>query len=173
LDLINPEREKMFGGGHQQVTRANAWDRLSSIPMDVFFFPRDQNATVDLYGLGDRCLHEPASRRLDGEIYCAIHNIRDCNPLVNDELRQARESGEVLLWRRPGGRLAWIEVPPFTSELSCAQSLLPEALVTFYRDARKVCATALQARALSNEPPPLRYSQSARTTSSLGGDFRR
>jgi len=133
-----------------------------SIPMDVFFFPRGQNPAVDLYGLGDRCLREPASRRLDGEIYCAIHNVRDCNPLANDSLRQARESGEVLVQGRPGGGIAWIAAPSFTADLRCAQSLLPEALVTFYRDARKVCATALQARALANELPPLRDSQSAR-----------
>jgi hypothetical protein len=30
---------------------------------------------------------------------------------------------------------------------------LPEGLFTFYRDAQRVCATALQARALANEPP--------------------
>jgi hypothetical protein len=142
-----------------------------SISMDAFFFPCAQNATVDLYGLGERCLREPASRRLDGEIYCAIHNVRDCNPLVNDSLRQARESGEVLVQCRPGGGIAWIEVPPFTADLRCAQSLLPEVLVTFYRDARKLCATALQARALANEPPLSR--QSARTTSSLGNNFHR
>ena len=141
-----------------------------SIFMDVFFFPRAQSATVDLYGLGDRCLREPASRRLDGEIYCAIHDIRDCNPLVNDSLRQARESGEVLVQCRPGGGIAWIEVPPFTADLRCARSLLPKALVTFYRDARKLCATALQARALANEPPLLRQSAGT-TTSSLGDNF--
>jgi hypothetical protein len=61
--------------------------------MDTFFFPTEQNATVDLYGLGDRCLHEPASRRLDGEIYCTINNVKDLNPLVNDRLLQARERG--------------------------------------------------------------------------------
>jgi hypothetical protein len=32
---------------------------------------------------------------------------------------------------------------------------MPEGLVTFFRDARRVCATALQARALANEPPLL------------------
>jgi hypothetical protein len=43
--------------------------------MDVFFVPPEQDAAVDLYGLGYRCLHEPASRRLDGKIYCAVHNV--------------------------------------------------------------------------------------------------
>ena len=52
-----------------------------------------------------------------------------------------------------GDGLAWIEAPPFTTELKFAEVLLPEGLLTFYRDARKVCATALQARALANEPP--------------------
>jgi hypothetical protein len=40
-----------------------------------------------------------------------------------------------------------------TIELRYAESLLPGGLSTFYRDARKVCATALHARALANEPP--------------------
>jgi hypothetical protein len=60
-----------------------------------------------------------------------------------------------LLEHRPGEALDWIEAPPFTSVLKYAESLLPDGLCTLYRDARKVCATALQARALANEPPPL------------------
>jgi hypothetical protein len=121
----------------------------------AFFISTEQNATVDLYGLGYRCLHEPASRRLDGEIYCAVHNISDSNPLINDQQLHARENGELLVEHCPGDRLAWIEVPPFTAELKYAESLLPKGLFTFYRDARSVCATALQARALANEPPPV------------------
>ena len=120
--------------------------------MDAFSFPAEQHIKLDLYGLGRRCLREPPSRRLDGEIYCALHNIIDRNPLINDQLLQAREDGEVLVEHCPGG-LAWIEVPPFTAELKFAESLLPEGLFTFYRDAQRVCATALQARALANEPP--------------------
>ena len=123
-------------------------------PMDAFFFPTDSNGPVDLYGLGDRCLREPASRRLDGEIYCAIHNVTDWNPLLNNQQFRARESGDILL-EHPGDGLVWIEAPPFTTELRYAESLLPEGLLTFYRDARQVCATALQARALANEPPPM------------------
>jgi hypothetical protein len=121
--------------------------------MDAFLFPAKQHIKLDLYGLGHRCLREPASRRLDGEIYCAVHNIIDRNPLINDQLLQAREDGEVLVEHCPSDGLAWIEVPPFTAELKYAEALLPEGLFTFYRDARKVCATALQARALANEPP--------------------
>ena len=117
--------------------------------MDTFFSPTNQNATVDLYGLGDRCLHEPTSRRLDGEIYCTIHNVKDLNPLLNDRLLQARERGEVLVEHWPSVGPAWIEAPPFTAELKHAQSLLPEGVATFFRDARRVCATALQARALA------------------------
>jgi hypothetical protein len=94
-------------------------------------------------------------KRLDGEIYGALHNIIDRNPLINDQLLQAREDGEVLVEHCPGDELAWIEVPPFTAELKFAESLLPDGLFTFYRDAQRVCATALQARALANEPPPL------------------
>jgi hypothetical protein len=113
------------------------------------------DAKVNLYGLGTRCLYEPASRRLDGEIYCAIHNVTDWNHLINDQQFQARESGEVLVEHCPDEGLHWIEAPPFTTDLRCAESLLPEGVLTFYRDARRVCATALQARALANEPAPL------------------
>jgi hypothetical protein len=123
--------------------------------MDAFSFPAEQHIKLDLYGLGRRCLREPASRRLDGEIYCALHNISDSNPLINDQQLHARENGDVLVEHCPGDGLGWIEVPPFTAELKYAESLLPEGLFTFYRDARSVCATALQARALANEPPPL------------------
>jgi hypothetical protein len=69
--------------------------------------------------------------------------------LDNQQLR-ARENGQLLLEHRPGDGLDWIEAPPFTSELKYAESLLPDGLCTLYRD-----ATALQARALANEPPPL------------------
>ena len=100
-------------------------------------------------------MYEPASRRLDGEIYCAIHKVTDWNPLINDQMLRARDNGEVLVEHRPGEGLYWIEAPPFTTELRYAESLLPEGLRTFYRDVRKVCATALQARALANEPPPV------------------
>jgi hypothetical protein len=123
--------------------------------MGAFIFSEEQQVSLDLYGLGTRCLCEPASRRLDGEIYCAIHNITDWNPLLSSLQFRARESGEVLVEHHPGEGLNWIEAPPFTTELRYAESLLPEGLCTFYRDARKVCATALQARALANEPPPL------------------
>lgn len=123
--------------------------------MDAFLFPAERHIKLDLYGLGRRCLREAASRRLDGEIYCALHNIIDRNPLINDQLLQAREDGEVLVEHRPGDGLFWIEAPPFTTELRYAESLLPEGLLTFYQDARRVCATALQARALANEQPPM------------------
>ena len=113
----------------------------------------DRHVPRDLYGLGARCLSEPASRRLDGEIYCAVYNVRDGNPLSSDRLLHARENGEVLVEHCPGDGLGWIEAPPFTADLRYAESLLPEGLLTFFRDARSVCATALQARALANEPP--------------------
>jgi hypothetical protein len=122
--------------------------------MHTFIYPGDQRVSVDLYGLGYRCLHEPASRRLDGKIYCTVHMIRDRSPLINDRLVHARANGEVLVEHCPGDGLAWIEAPPFTAELEYAESLLLEGLLTFYRDARRVCATALQARALANGPPP-------------------
>ena len=102
--------------------------------MDAFFFPADSNGPVDLYGLGDRCLREPASRRLDGEIYCTLHNVKDFNPLVNDRLLLARERGEVLVQHCSGAGPSWIEVPPFTAELKYAESLLPEVVQARYAD---------------------------------------
>jgi hypothetical protein len=123
--------------------------------MDTFVFPAHQQVSADLYGLGSRCLRERTSRRLDGQIYCAIHKVTDWNPLMNEQMLQARENGEVLVEHCPADGLAWIEAPPFTAELKFAKSLLPEGLITFYRDARRVCAAALQARALVNEPPPM------------------
>ena len=122
--------------------------------MDAFSY-RKPDATVQLYGLGARCLNEPASRRLDGEIYCALHNVDDWNPLLNHSFELAKENGQVFVEHNPGAGLVWIEVPRFTTKLGYAQTLLPEGLVTFFKDARRTCATALQARALSNEPPPL------------------
>jgi hypothetical protein len=49
------------------------------------------SGTVRLIAPAERCLHERASRRLDGEIYCAesycaVHNIEDTNALSNDNL---------------------------------------------------------------------------------------
>ena len=126
--------------------------------MDAFVSSAEYQASqalVSLHSLGTRSLYERASRRLDGEIYCAIHNVTDWNPLLDDQQLRARENGQVLLEHRAGDELDWIEAPPFTSELKYAESLLPDGLCTLYRDARKVCATAMQARALASEPPPL------------------
>jgi hypothetical protein len=89
-------------------------------------FISSDDAQVNLYGLGTRCLHEPASRRLDGEIYCAIHNVTDWNPLINNQQFQARESGEVLVEHCPDEGLHWIEAPPFTTDIRYAELLLPE-----------------------------------------------
>jgi|ERR1700722_18283696 hypothetical protein len=121
--------------------------------MDAFVSSTEYQASqalVSLHSLGTRCLYERASRRLDGEIYCAIHSVTDWNPLLDNQQLRARENGQLLLEHRPGDGLDWIEAPPFTSELKYAESLLPDGLCTLYRD-----ATALQARALANEPPPL------------------
>jgi hypothetical protein len=85
--------------------------------MDAFVFSADHQAPQALvnlysagtrcYSAGTRCLYERASRRLDGEIYCAIHNVTDWNPLLDDQQLRARENG-------PGEVLGWIEAPPFT-----------------------------------------------------------
>jgi hypothetical protein len=85
--------------------------------MDALIFAAGQQASqasVDLHRLGTRCLREPASRRLDGEIYCAIHKVTDWNPLWNDQMFWARENGEVLVEHSPGDGLCWIEAPPLS-----------------------------------------------------------
>ena len=91
--------------------------------MDAFVSSAEYQASqalVSLHSLGTRCLYERASRRLDGEIYFAIHNVTDWNPLLDDQQLRARENGQVLLEHRPGDELDWIEAPPFTSELKYA-----------------------------------------------------
>src|SRR5664279_1449340 len=102
--------------------------------MDCFFLSADHQASqalVSLHSLGTRCLYERASRRLDGEIYCAVHNVRDWNSLLDDQQLRARENGQVLLEHRPGEALDWIEAPPFTSVLKYAESLLPDGPVSY------------------------------------------
>jgi hypothetical protein len=122
--------------------------------MDSFSVATESAYHGALRELARRCLTEPASRRLDGEIYCALHNIRDANPPGTSSQVPCGEAGEVLVEHQPGAGFAWIEVPPFTTQLKYAESLLPDGLATIYRDARTVCATALLARVLANEPPP-------------------
>ncbi len=107
-----------------------------------------------LVALAGRCLREPASRRLDGEIYCALHNIEDINDLSDHNLVEARENGWVLVEHQHGAGRGWIEAPPFTAELQYAETLVPEGLATIARDPRIVCATALHARALTSAPAP-------------------
>ena len=104
-----------------------------------------------LLGLAARCLKEGASRRLDGEIYCAIHDSGDLNPLSGDNLWSAKMSGQVLVRCRQS--LVWMEAPPFTFERRYAETLLPDGLATICREARFVCAAALRARALTRAPP--------------------
>jgi hypothetical protein len=107
-----------------------------------------------LVALADRCLREPASRRLDGEIYCALHNIEDINDLSDHKLMEARDNGWVLLEYQHGAGRGWIEAPPFTAELQYAETLVPEGLATIARDPRIVCATALHVRTLTSAPAP-------------------
>jgi hypothetical protein len=106
-----------------------------------------------LLALAERCLVEAPSRRLDGEIYCAVHHIMDMNHLNAHNLWEARESGEVLVGHR-GATVEWIEAPPFTTELKYAETLLPERVATILKDPLAVCAAALRARALSDASPP-------------------
>ena len=76
--------------------------------MDAFVSSTEYQASqalVSLHSLGTRCLYERASRRLDGEIYCAIHSVTDWNPLLDDRQLRAMENGQVLLEHRPGEAL--------------------------------------------------------------------
>ena len=106
-----------------------------------------------LLALAEQCLVEAPSRRLDGQIYCAVHHIMDMNHLNAHNLWEARESGEVLVEHR-GATVEWIEAPPFTAELKYAETLLPERVATILKDPRAVCAAALRARAHSGASPP-------------------
>src|SRR5260370_29123519 len=107
-----------------------------------------------LVALAGRCLREPASRRLDGEIYCALHNIEDINDLSDHNLVEARENGWVLVEHQHGAGRGWIEAPPFTAELQYAETLVPEGLATIARDPRIVWAAALHAPARTSAPAP-------------------
>lgn len=115
--------------------------------------PDDPAAAGSLSQLAERCLREGPSRRLDGEIYCAVHALADWNDL-GDELRvAAREAGHVLVAHDSETDTRWIEAPPFTSVLKYAESLMPSGVAYIAREPRIVCATALSARARSGEPP--------------------
>lgn len=46
-----------------------------------------------------------------------------------------------------------IEAPPYSCELKYAESLLPDGLAIIVRDPLKVCAGALNSRALCRAPP--------------------
>jgi hypothetical protein len=104
-----------------------------------------------LVALANRCLSEPASRALDSEIYCAIHDITDGNDLGSPALIEARAKGDVLIVER--SLQGWVEAPPFTGDLKYARSLVPEGLYTISSDPRIVCATALAALAMTDAPP--------------------
>ena len=110
--------------------------------------------TEQLRRVAEACLRGRPSRRLDGEIYCALHGIVDLNSLDSMRLMDARLRGEVLVHDHRGLPVGWIEAPPFTAELRYAEALLPENVRTILRDPMKVCAAALNARALCDAPPP-------------------
>jgi hypothetical protein len=113
----------------------------------------DPDSAETLAELATQCLREGPSRRLDGEIYCAIHALADWNDL-GDELRvSAREEGYVLVAHDNESDTRWVEAPPFTSEMKYAESLMPQGLAHIAREPRIVCATALSARARAGEPP--------------------
>ena len=107
-----------------------------------------------LLRLAESCLTERPSRRLDGEIYCALHKIDDLNSVENERLIDARLNGEVLVRGHRGLPVGWIEAPPFTAELRYAEELLPDGVRTILKDPMKVCAAALNARARCDAPAP-------------------
>jgi hypothetical protein len=101
--------------------------------------------------VANRCLTEPASRALDAAIYCAVLGTADGNPLTSAPLIEARARGMILV--NQAAIKGWVDAPPYTEDLSCARSLVPEGLSTIARDPRIVCATALTVRALLDLPP--------------------
>jgi hypothetical protein len=109
-----------------------------------------------LLALAERCLQEPASRRLDGEIYCAVHGKSDLNTLGNEHLMNAAFGGDVLLGNNEGTDLDWVSTPAFTTELTVAKSLLPNQVLTITKDPRQVCAFALMAEVAASREPYLR-----------------
>jgi hypothetical protein len=109
------------------------------------------NAVTSLIAVSNRCLIEPASRALDAAIYCAVLGVTDANPLSSALLMEVRARGFILIHHSP--RKAWADAPPYTEDLGCAKSLVPEGLSTIALDPRIVCATALMVRAIIGSPP--------------------
>jgi len=104
--------------------------------------------------LAGRCVHERASRRLDGrDLRCNTQH-RGYQHLSNDNPWEAKRNGQVLVRHHGGRGIGWMEAPPFSRERKYAVMLLPEGLATICKDPRFVCAVALRARALTNAPPP-------------------
>ena len=99
----------------------------------------------------NRCLIEPASRVLDGAVYCVVLGANDANSLASAMLIEVRLRGFILIEHR--AMKVWAHAPPYTGDLDCAKSLLPEGLSTIAHDPRIVCATALMARAILKLPP--------------------
>jgi hypothetical protein len=111
------------------------------------------NPTVSvslLVSVANRCLREHASRALDAKIYCAVLGVRDANELNSEFLIEARASGMVLI--RATGLMGWLDAPHYTEDLNWAKSLLPEGLAAISNDPRVVCAIALMAIAMTDQP---------------------
>jgi hypothetical protein len=111
------------------------------------------NPTVSvtlLVSVANRCLREHASRALDAKIYCAVLGARDANELNSEFLIEARASGMVLI--RATGLMGWLDAPHYTEDLNWAKSLLPEGLAAISKDPRVVCAIALMAIAMTDQP---------------------
>jgi hypothetical protein len=108
------------------------------------------HVTSVFIAVSNRCLIEPASRALDGAIYCAVLGAIDDNSLSSAPLIEARARGCILI--NHAGIKGWADAPPYTEDLACAKSLVPEGLATISRDPRIVCATALMARAVLDSP---------------------
>jgi hypothetical protein len=149
--------DAISGGGYSQENhegKRTVACRRRCLFMEVYPAVPPRPSVSSLVALADRCLREPASRRLDGEIYCALHNIEDINDLSDHKLMEARKNGQVLVEHPHGAGCEWIEAPPFTAEPRYAEALVPEGLVTIAKDPRIICATALHARALMSARAP-------------------
>ena len=104
-----------------------------------------------LIALANRCLREDASRELDASIYCAILGLKGACKESSVLFDQARARGRVFL----STEARWLDAPPYTADIGMAKTLVPMGLGTISPEARIVCATALFAIAILDEPPVL------------------
>jgi len=100
--------------------------------------------TERLLTLADRCEREGPSRELDGEIYCAIHNLVDLNGRHTQELRKAHTNGEVMVAYHEGVIMGWFTAPLYTCNMKAAQTLFDEHPNRSPDEPMLICSLALR-----------------------------